>query len=101
MCVIRPGNYGRYDVVCREERAWTCKVHDRPLPYDYDDDHEIDFDFPTYGCTCHTTARWKGLGKWRLVVEDVFTRILTDFYMPRIKETLNRESVLLSTLEDT
>ena len=97
--------YGSYRARLREEQVWTCRVHDydaSPDPYDdYGYDEGYSFDFPPYGCTCSTKARWKGTGVWRYVMEPILNEILRDFYLPAITEQLNNETLLRALMKGT
>jgi hypothetical protein len=97
-----PGvRYGSYRLKYREDREWSCRLHDYDVtPDSYDDyGYEEDFNFPEYGCTCGTTARYAGTGVWRYVMEPILNEILRDFYMPRIIEQLNEEHTFLKLLQ--
>lgn len=94
-----PGvRYGSYVLRHREVLEWSCPIHVEPLPDYWDDDYdEIEFDFPVYGCTCDTRAKWRGTGVWKYVMESIFNQILRDFYLPSVLESLNN-TVLLDAL---
>jgi hypothetical protein len=99
-----PGvRYGSYRLKYREDTEWSCSLHDydvSPDPYDdyYDGDDPHMFDFPEYGCTCATTAHYKGTGVWRYVMESILNEILRNYYLPAITEQLNQGSVFLQAL---
>jgi len=99
-----PGvRYGSYVLRHREVQVWTCRIHDDHYDRDYyEDDYEraIEFDFPVYGCTCDTSARWRGTGEWEYVMEGILGSILRDLYLPPIIEQLNNDTLLGELFKD-
>jgi hypothetical protein len=101
-----PGvRYGSYRAKLREDLVWTCPVHEDyegmyrdPYEDEYDD---VEFDFPVYGCTCDTSAKWKGTGVWRYVIEGILNEILRNFYLPPIIEQMNNEILLGQLMKGT
>lgn len=84
-----------------QEREWTCPVHHEPEHDRWDEEDEgINFDFPVYGCTCRTRAKWKWTGWWEPKVGLTgLAKILADLYVPAMCSVLN-EPILLSRLAD-
>lgn len=86
---VHNGIHGEW--VEREKRIWTCKVHDRPIYPDYDEDgNEDSWDWPIYGCSCNSTAEWVGTGEMELVFESSLSAMLKAYYLPAITESMTR-----------
>lgn len=86
----------RSHLVARWKREWTCKVHDRPLPIDYDEDGEVVWDWPIYGCTCNGSARWVPAEPRVLefIHESPINWILQEYYLPAMTEALSQPMFL-------
>jgi len=84
-----------WDVVLRHKREWTCRIHDYPEEFPYEDS----FPIPEYGCSCFTRAYWVDLDELELVCDGPLSKLLRTYYLPGVKRQLEEEVKFLARLE--